>query len=1010
MDVNGTRFHLLLNEDDWGACSDGRGTLRPSVSSPPDDSPLPDLVWNRERSELTLRPLLFQFVTPLKDTPPSLHVRRGAARDRYGNWYWIDSTVRRVQVFRADTQTVETFWPPPVELSNEQPAPPSDFRPREVQAPTLLRFLGLTITEEQYLVVGVLEPAGLLIFDLYSDNTPLQIVWPAEAAFSPFDMAAAPGGGVWILDRKNRRFWALDRHFNVLGQEQAETTVEAGGREDFQPRGVSAERRRARRTFPSGVSLNSSPISADDPIAIEALPDGSVLILDSNPTRDFSLIYRYRFQCQLGRPISTDRMGQLIQRDVKKGFRLSGFDFAFVPQHNDDGANVSHRLYVVADDGNQVFAFAVSLDKEQFDLEPLPDYLPMRMFGGKGLVAVGTELFYDFGDGWIPLVEQRRPRYLSDATLYTPLSPVDADAMAASLQGGESVTAFDGREPDCVWHRLMIDACLPPETEVRVSSRAANDERELALTEWQPEPVLYMRGGGTELPFLRRQTTAAAVGDGTWELLFQRARGRYLQLRLELFGNGRTTPRIRALRAYYPRFSYLEHYLPAVYSEDAQSASFLDRFLSNFEGLFTSLEDRVAAAQMLFDVRGAPTDSLEWLASWLGVALDPTWDESRRRLFIKYAPLFFLHRGTAQGLQMALRLALDECPNEEIFNDEPSTHARPGGIRIVEKYSTRQLPAVLLGDPTDTADLARPRLVERTVRWRPEQGRTVLYERFTEFLRAQGESPGKLVEYTITPPPDWQSQWTQFSRETLGFVPSSTVTEVQIWQEFLKRRYRNIEQLKQSYKAKWSSFAQVPLPGDMPLTNPRLRDWLQFLEETAALPASDGRRRWQDFLARRYQSVAKFNEAYGTLWAAFEVASLPEGLPPDGSPLHDWYQFEGIALPMHEGAHRFTVLLPMRNSAAFDSDEEQLRHSFARRIINLEKPAHTIFDMKYYWELFRIGEARLGEDTLIDLGSRAPQLMSSLILGHGHLAETYLPARRQIPGDRAVLGREQLKD
>jgi hypothetical protein len=239
-------------------------------------------------------------------------------------------------------------------------------------------------------------------------------------------------------------------------------------------------------------------------------------------------------------------------------------------------------------------------------------------------------------------------------------------------------------------------------------------------------------------------------------------------------------------------------------------------------------------------------------------------------------------------------------------------------------------------------------------------------------------------------------------------VPSATEAEMRLWQDFLKRRYRSVEQLKKRYKANWSSFAQVPLPGDMPLTNPRLRDWLQFLEETRPLAA--GRRRWQGFLARRYQSAARLNEVYGTHWAAFEVASLPDGLPPDGAPLQDWYQFEAAVLPMHEGAHHFTVLLPVRNYAAYDGEEEQRRHSLARRIVNLEKPAHTVFDMKFYWELFRVGEARLGEDTHIDLGSRAPQLMSPLLLGQGHLAETYLPARKEIPGDRAVLGREQLKN
>ena len=1011
MDVNGTRFHLLLSEDDWYACGDGRGTLRPPAEGEQPDERLPDLVWN-ERTGLTLRPLLFQFVTPPKDTAPSLHVRRGAARDRFGNWYWVDSTARRVQVFRADTQTVETFWPPADSAPARPAPPPGDFMPREAtQPPALLRFLGLTVTESQYLVVGVLEPAGLLVFDLYSDNSPLQIVWPAGTDFSPYDMAPAPGGGVWILDRKNRSVWALDRNFNVRGQD-AETP--AGREEEFQPRAERGAPPAARRTLPPSVALKPSPIEADNPIAIEALPDGTVLILDSNPEvldedpkKNFALIHRYRFGRRLGQPVSTEGMKRIVQRDARTDFRLSGFDFAFVPEHSEQGAAVPHKLYVAAAEGNQVFAFALGWDEEHLHLEPLPDYLPMRMFGGKGLASIGTGLFYDFGDGWIPLVEQRRPRYLSAATLYTPLGTADADA---DEEGGDAVTAFDGREPDCVWHRLLIDACIPPETEVRVSSRAANDERELALTEWRPEPALYLRGGGSELPFLRRQTGTTA-GDGTWELLFQRARGRYLQLRLELTGNGRTTPRLKALRAYYPRFSYLEHYLPAVYSEDEQSASFLDRFLSNFEGLFTALEDRVAAAQTLFDVRGAPADGLEWLAGWLGVALDPTWDEHRRRLFIKHAPAFFLRRGTAEGLRMALRLALDECPGDDIFAAETSTRARHGGIRIVERHASRRPLTTRADDAGAATDHGQPRLLKRTGRWRPEQGRAALHERFTEFLFGQSKDPaGGLVTYNITPPPEREAEWTQFSRETLGFVPAATATEARLWQGFLKRRYRSAEQLKKKYKTKWASFAQVPLPGDMPLTNPRLRDWLQFLEETQALPAAAARTRWQGFLARRYQSVARLNEAYGTHWAAFEVASLPDGLPPDGAPLQDWYQFEGAVLAMHEGAHHFTVLLPVRNYAAYDGEEEQRRHSLARRIVNLEKPAHTVFDMKFYWELFRVGEARLGEDTLIDLGSRAPQLMSPLVLGQGHLAETYLPARKEIPGDRAVLGREQLKN
>jgi len=1005
LDVNGTRFHLLLGEDDWAACTDGRVRVRAAEASPPEEAEAADLAWNAERAELTLRPLLFQFNAPPKDTPPSLAFRRGAARDRYGDWYWVDSTARRVFVYREESRKVEIFWPPPASAAPAATADAGEFRPREVEAPEPLRLRGLAVTADQYLVVGVLEPAGLLVFDLYADDSPARLVWPDGVPFAPFDMAAGAQGGLWILDRDNRRFWALDRRFNVVGREQEETTLEAGGRDDFQPRGAGPERRTPPRTFPSGLTLDSaSPLTADDPISIEALPDGSVLVLDRNPSGRFSLVYRYRFQRQLGRAASAGRMERLMRPADRPAFRLTAFDFAYVPAHAGPEGQVSDRLYLAAEDGNQVFAFALSERDDCLELEPLPDYLPMRNFGGKGLVAVGAQLFYDFNEGWIPLVEQKRPRYLPEATLYTPLG-------SGGAEEGAGPRAFDGREPDCVWHRLMIDACLPPETSVSVESRAANDERALAESEWQPEPQLYARSS-SELPFADRR--GAARGEATWELLFQRARGRFLQLRLTLRGNGRTTPRLRQLRAYYPRFSYLENYLPAVYREDPASASFLDRFLSNFEGVYTSLEDRIAAAQMLFDVRSAPAETLEWLAGWLGVALDPTWDETRRRLFIKHAPAFFQARGTVRGLRMALRLALDECPSDDIFAEAGAARQRPGGIRIIERYRLRQLPGVVLGDPTGGMK-SRPTLA--APRWRPAQGRAALQTLYRNFLAAaaaEDDLARKLsanpadAGYRLLPPAGPEELWSRFSRDTLGFVPSVTAAETALWQEFLKRRHRQVQDLNRVHKTKWKTFAQVFLPGDFPAAGGPRRDWLDFLAETEATPAGARRRLWHDFLARRYHRVSRLNAAYGTRWPSFGAASVPEELPGDGAAMQDWYQFEGVVAPMWEAAHRFTVLLPMRHAAAPDTAEEQRRRGLASRLVELEKPAHTVFDMKFYWELFRLGEARLGEDTVVELGGRAPQLMTPLALGRGRLAESYLTARRPTPADRRVLGRDPL--
>jgi hypothetical protein len=68
-----------------------------------------------------------------------------------------------------------------------------------------------------------------------------------------------------------------------------------------------------------------------------------------------------------------------------------------------------------------------------------------------------------------------------------------------------------------------------------------------------------------------------------------------------------------------------------------------------------------------------------------------------------------------------------------------------------------------------------------------------------------------------------------------------------------------------------------------------------------------------------------------------------------------------------------------------------------------------VFDVKFYWAMFRLGEARLGVDTLVDLGGRAPELLAAMELGRGHLAEGYLAPRPPMDAaDRRVLGRDPL--
>jgi phage tail-like protein len=1022
MDANGTRFHLLLGKSDWGSCDEeiGKASGEPLrigplseawAASPPEESSL----WNEQRSELTLRPRLYRYVAAPNDNPPVLDDRRGAGRDSFGNWYWIDKSRLEIRVNSAGTRVTSHFWSIGDGVACEPPSRFGDFSPMQRKEPLVpVELSGLAVTTDHYLVVGTLQlgglqPGGLLIFDLYASGPPIQKLWPVK--FVPFDMSPRPSGGVCILDRdrdlKSYCYWVLDRHFNVVLPDQEQDVLTSEVVDTFQPTDGGLTRRTVARNFPEGISLQAaSPPDLVDPISIETLPDDTVLILDYDPSRRFALIHHYCFGRPLGEPLSTKSVLPLVEEEDKPDFTLIGFDLAFVPANGIPKGEVAGLLYVVDHGGNQAYAFSLLLGGDQLCLEAREQYLPMRLFGGKGLVATPDGPYYDFGERWIPLVAQRRPRYKTDAKIVT--------------------RCLDGREPDCVWHRMMLDACIPPETHVSVESRAANNVDDLENTQWQPEPPLHKRSDGSELPFIQKSDCEDC---GTWELLFQHARGRYVELKLILSSdNGCSSPRLRALRAYYPRFSYLDHYLPSVYREERESASFLDRFLANMEGFCTALEDKIAAVQMLFDVRSVPAETLDWLACWFGVVLDPAWDERKRRLFIKYAMSFFQYRGTIRGLSMTLRLALEDCPDETIFTDSGDRHRWQGSIRIVEKYRTRRTPGVVLGDATE---LVEPRLISPAARWLPNDGRDELNWRYSKALNLQ------VIEYSVG------------HNVTLAYDVSADADKVRVTihsesgndvkeQEIGKKKGRNFftwdgtDKLQKPVATGNYSFSvdasdgsgnsvavtsflfekfPVRIPGDT-----RRAAWQQFSRDALGFvpsASSEHQDLWQDFLARRHRNIAALNNTYrlsgSRKLSSISDAQLPEEPRGDGAPLQDWYQFEGVVLAMHKTAHHFSVLLAAPPTKRADGAEHMRRLQLAQRLVDLEKPAHTHYDVKFYWALFRIGASRLGEDTLLDVGSRAPQLLQPMVLGQNYLAESYLaPGYPQNIEGRQVLGSFQL--
>jgi phage tail-like protein len=916
VDVNRTRVHLVYGEQNWRLEAGDAGL-------------------QYDRGSLILRPHPFVFPVRKAERPPTPDDRRGASRDRYGNWYWISADRSSIRFLGHEAAVSQHFWASP-----DRPVREAEDRLFKDDSPPPLRLPrtleGLAVTTNHYLLVGAVEPPssgrgdpGLFVFDLHGGGPPLELAWP-DASFVSFDIASTWDGGAWILDRGHRTYLGVDCYLEFRGAPDVRPAA---------PIFTSVDPGAALKDKDDDKHGPVKPFELEgvtDPIAIEGLPDGSVLVLDlASATR--CLLHHVLN----GEPIE-DPVELLLPAESKdeEPRPIRGHDMAFLP---DDWKRPTSNglVFVTAESGNQTFAFETHADGRLLESLPKSSYYPMRFAAGKALVATPQGPFYDLDDRWVPLAEQPMPRYAPTATLQLPRSA--AAGMAH---------AFDGRQPRCVWHRLLIDACVPPGTSIQIESRAADSLSALAAdsaTPWQTEPPLYMRRDGSEIPFYRTPIVGKRDHTGTWELLFQRALGRYLQLRVTLSGSGRNTPRVHAIRAYYPRFSYLREYLPAIYREDEASASFLDRFLANVEGTYTAVEGRIEQAQALFDPRTVPPEYLEWLATWFGVALDPAWDENRRRLFLMHAHEMFLERGTVRGVTRAIQLALDPCVEESDFTDRCACgcgEASPFDVRVTEGFLARptQASSWLLEDEAPGEQAG--------TRWTVAQGAAALHAQFAAFLEKQ---------------------------------------------------YRSLDRLNSSWSSIFEAFSEIRFPPRAPEHDIRRRDWTAFIRAGLSFPYHDvgpaDEPALRSFLERRYPETSELRRAWGV--QSLTEVRLPTTLP-TGPALEDWITFVS-SLSTERRAHYFTVFVP---ADLDDSDDTHAaRLDLVRRVTAAVKPAHTEFDAVLYWALFRVGEVRVGFDTVLGRGSR----FVSLVLGRTPLADGYLTA--QTPGgerDRYITGRDPL--
>ncbi|HEX8774574.1 MAG TPA: phage tail protein [Pyrinomonadaceae bacterium] len=517
----------------------------------------------------------------------------------------------------------------------------------------------------------------------------------SEKGFTAWRLAAVPSGGVWVLDRGGGGKRPKDKAklARVEGLPFPNRPYDPYATDVFRPCPENPHEPRLR-------VLKTKVAESDETIVgLAAGPQGEVLVL-SWFTK------------------GGDAQIRLLQQDetFTPAVRLSGVKYPYsIAWVSEDRVAVMFGGDEQPDSQAVKEAAVYKLKRGAAQLEPVGEIYPLRDYEG-GPFLHGTSL---------------PPRYpTSTAEASAPLYHLSLPSFASSGQAF-SASAFDSGSTQTVWHRLYLEASIPPNCGLRVFLAAGNESQQtIADNDWEEHQFgeLFAREQSfgiargawvsypSEIPFhpgllgCERERNRK----GLFTVLIQRPnrrvrtlRGRYLHVRVELLSDGRATPEVAALRAYASRFSYLNRYLPEFYGEtefgpeaDAPGLStppdFLERFLDNFEGVLTTLEDRISNSYLLTHPRTTTDDALEWLGSWVGVTFEPMFPVARRREFIAQAPQIYRRHGTLSGLKLALDVA---------------TGGAVGGgeIVVLEDFRLRRVFATILGaDLSDEADPLLP--------------------------------------------------------------------------------------------------------------------------------------------------------------------------------------------------------------------------------------------------------------------------------------------------------------
>lgn len=151
------------------------------------------------------------------------------------------------------------------------------------------------------------------------------------------------------------------------------------------------------------------------------------------------------------------------------------------------------------------------------------------------------------------------------------------------------------------------------------------------------------------------------AGEEGFDCLLGQLTGRYLFLAIRSVGFNLDVADFPEIQIFFQTESWLS-FLPEVYANSSEQNSFLFRYLSIFQWIYSDMSQRISDSPHMLYPAFAGREMLEWLASWSDMENRTVWNREQMIYLLENGSRLYAIRGTKKYLEEMVRLYTGYVP------------------------------------------------------------------------------------------------------------------------------------------------------------------------------------------------------------------------------------------------------------------------------------------------------------------------------------------------------------